>query len=47
MMDDLLPDIKRLFTKDEDFFAPFGRDGSTHPRWVCGQAAVWRATSPP
>lgn len=29
MMDDLLPDIKRLFTKDEDFFAPFGRDGST------------------
>ena len=22
MMDDLLPDIKRLFTKDEDFFAP-------------------------
>ena len=29
MMDDLLPNIKRLFTKDEDFFAPFGRDGST------------------
>ena len=29
MMDDLLPNIKRLFTKDEDFFAPYGRDGST------------------
>lgn len=29
MMEDLLPDISRLFTKEEDFFAPFGRDGST------------------
>lgn len=29
MMNDLLPTISRIFTKDEDFFAPFGRDGST------------------
>lgn len=29
MMDDLLPGIRQMFTKDEDFFAPFGRDGST------------------
>lgn len=46
MMDDLLPDIKRLFTKDEDFFAPLAVTAPLS-RWVCGQAAVWRATSPP
>lgn len=29
MLNDLLPNIARMFTKDEDFLAPFGRDGST------------------
>ena len=29
MLNDLLPNIARMFTQDEDFLAPFGRDGST------------------
>ena len=29
MLNDLLPNITRMFTQDEDFLAPFGRDGST------------------
>lgn len=29
MLNDLVPQISALFTKDEGFLAPFGRDGST------------------
>lgn len=29
MLNDLLPNIARMFTQDEDFLAPFGRDGPT------------------